>query len=74
MLLIRRGAVLVFALGFWLFVPSCASVAGNADPSGGSNAVVVRVVDGDTVDIRHDDRGRLRIRILGINAPETKIS
>lgn len=30
---------------------------------------MVRVVDGDTVDIRHDDRGRLRIRILGINAP-----
>ena len=32
---------------------------------------MVRVVDGDTVDIRHDDRGRLRIRILGINSPET---
>ncbi|WP_081281588.1 thermonuclease family protein [Mycolicibacterium conceptionense] len=71
MVLIRRIVVLVFALGCCLLVPSCAPIVGNADPTGESNAAVVRVVDGDTVDIRHDDRGRLRIRILGINAPET---
>jgi micrococcal nuclease len=35
-------------------------------------AVVVRVVDGDTIDIRDDVRGRLRIRVLGIDTPETK--
>ncbi|WP_396932603.1 thermonuclease family protein [Mycolicibacterium sp.] len=71
MVLIRHAAVLVFALGCCPLVPSCAPILGNADPTGDSNAAVVRVVDGDTVDIRHDDRGRLRIRILGINAPET---
>lgn len=37
-----------------------------------STAVVLKVVDGDTVDIRDDNRGRLRIRVLGIDTPETK--
>jgi micrococcal nuclease len=35
-------------------------------------AQVLRVVDGDTVDVRDDVRGRLRIRVLGIDTPETK--
>jgi micrococcal nuclease len=29
-------------------------------------------VDGDTIDIRDDVRGRLRVRVLGIDTPETK--
>jgi micrococcal nuclease len=37
-----------------------------------TTAVVLKVVDGDTVDIRDDVRGRLRIRVLGIDTPETK--
>lgn len=37
-----------------------------------TTAVVLRVVDGDTVDVRDDVRGRLRIRLLGIDSPETK--
>jgi micrococcal nuclease len=47
------------------------SFVGGAEPAGATNAVIVRVIDGDTADLRQDDRGRLRIRILGINAPET---
>jgi micrococcal nuclease len=35
-----------------------------AEPSG-SNASVVKIVDGDTIDVRSDDRGRLRIRVIG---------
>lgn len=35
-------------------------------------ATVLKVVDGDTIDIRDDVRGRLRIRVLGIDTPETK--
>jgi len=35
-------------------------------------ATVLKVVDGDTIDIRNDDRGRLRVRLLGIDTPETK--
>ena len=42
-----------------------------ADPIG-TTATVLKVVDGDTIDIRDDDRGRLRVRILGIDTPETK--
>ena len=37
-----------------------------------ATATVLRVVDGDTIDIRDDVRGRLRIRVLGIDTPETK--
>jgi micrococcal nuclease len=37
-----------------------------------TTAVVLKVVDGDTIDIRDDIRGRLRIRVLGIDTPETK--
>lgn len=37
-----------------------------------TTAQVLRVVDGDTIDIRDDVRGRLRVRLLGIDTPETK--
>jgi micrococcal nuclease len=37
-----------------------------------ATATVLKVVDGDTIDIRDDIRGRLRIRVLGIDTPETK--
>ena len=35
-----------------------------------ATATVLRAGDGDTVDIRDDQRGRLRIRLLGVDAPE----
>lgn len=38
-----------------------------ADPVA-TTAVVLKVVDGDTIDIVDDNRGRLRIRVLGIDA------
>ncbi|GLP81027.1 hypothetical protein TUM20984_24470 [Mycobacterium antarcticum] len=37
-----------------------------------TTAAVLRIVDGDTVDVVEDTRGRLRIRVLGIDTPETK--
>src|SRR4051795_6310575 len=46
-------------------------VAATAEPVD-TTAVVLRVVDGDTIDIRDDVRGRLRVRLLGIDTPETK--
>jgi micrococcal nuclease len=39
-----------------------------------TTATVLKVVDGDTIDIRDDVRGRLRVRLLGIDTPETKKS
>ena len=42
-----------------------------ADPIA-ATATVLKVVDGNTIDIRDDVRGRLRVRLLGIDTPETK--
>src|SRR5258705_13814650 len=48
-----------------------ASSVAHADPVA-TTATVLKVVDGDTVDIVDGVRGRLRIRLLGIDTPETK--
>ncbi|MBS1692472.1 MAG: thermonuclease family protein [Actinobacteria bacterium] len=47
---------------------ACAAPAASAD----ATATVLRVVDGDTIDVVDDARGRLRVRVLGIDTPETK--
>ena len=55
-------------------VPACSVIASSvahADPVA-TTATVLEVVDGDTVDIVDDVRGRLRVRLLGIDTPETK--
>jgi micrococcal nuclease len=54
--------------------PACSVIASSvahADPVA-TTATVLKVVDGDTVDIVDDVRGRLRVRLLGIDTPETK--
>ncbi|GJF09623.1 hypothetical protein NGTWS0302_24230 [Mycolicibacterium cyprinidarum] len=51
--------------------PLVAPITATADPVD-TTAVVLKVVDGDTIDIQDDNRGRLRIRVLGIDTPETK--
>lgn len=42
-----------------------------AAPITSSAATVVRVVDGDTVDLLDTNRGRIRLRLSGIDAPES---
>jgi micrococcal nuclease len=37
-----------------------------ADDTVTTTALVLKVVDGDTIDIRDDNWGRLRVRLLGI--------
>ena len=62
----------------WLVVLAAACAQGSdpaaptttANPTD-TNAVVVRVIDGDTVDLRFGDR-RERVRLIGIDTPETK--
>jgi endonuclease YncB( thermonuclease family) len=49
------------------FLPPTAA----ADPVS-ATALVLDVVDGDTIDVRDEDRGHLRVRVLGIDTPETK--
>ena len=62
----------------WLVVLAAACAQGS-DPAAptttpkpsDTNAVVVRVIDGDTVDLRFGNR-RERVRLIGIDTPETK--
>ena len=63
----RRVLTAVVLAAAVLFSP----VPATADPVT-VTATVLKVVDGDTIDIRDDVRGRLRVRILGIDTPETK--
>lgn len=61
----RAVAALMLALSLFVASPALADQVT-------ATAVVLKVVDGDTIDVRDDNRGRLRIRVLGINTPETK--
>ncbi|MDX1887336.1 thermonuclease family protein [Mycolicibacterium sp. 120270] len=66
-LTVIRAAVVTVGL---VTVPAAVAAPASADPVA-TTAVVLKVVDGDTVDIRDDVRGRLRVRVLGIDTPET---
>lgn len=48
-----------------------ACTASQAAPITSSAATVVKVVDGDTVDLLDTNRGRIRLRLSGIDAPES---
>lgn len=65
-----RAPTLVAALGgsILLFVAGCGGAG--AGPSGPDRAVVVDVVDGDTVELDFGRR-RERVRLLGVDAPES---
>jgi micrococcal nuclease len=64
------GAALAAAVAAPLLVSSLTVLAQPVD----TTAVVLRVVDGDTVAIRDDVRGRVRVRLLGIDTPEINVS
>lgn len=57
------------ALAIILAVASASSIA-FAAPATAQQAVVVRVIDGDTVDVRIKER-RVRVRLLNIDTPES---
>jgi micrococcal nuclease len=73
----RRATVLsiVVALGVVLELgaTACGGSGSSDPPPSGSSAgdVVVRVVDGDTVVVRVDGRDE-RVRLIGVDTPETK--
>lgn len=54
-----------------IMTPTLSSASAWAQPDD-TTAIVLKVADGDTIDIRDDNRGRLRVRVLGIDTPETK--
>ena len=59
---------LAATLGLGLLLPGCTDL-GTPAASSSWSGTVVRVVDGDTVDAL-TDTGKVRIRLLGIDAPE----
>jgi micrococcal nuclease len=61
----------VCAVAMVVIAVSASPPTATADPAP-VTATVLKVVDGDTIDIRDDVRGRLRVRVLGIDTPETK--
>jgi micrococcal nuclease len=63
----RAGSTAMAALAAaMLGSTSTACSASHADPDTTTTATVLPIVDGDTVDVVDDTRGRLRIRVLGI--------
>lgn len=69
MRVLRRLTAAVLAAGLLVLTAPTGTL--RAEPVA-ATAVVLKVVDGDTIDVRDDVRGRLRIRVLGIDTPETK--
>jgi micrococcal nuclease len=68
---LTRAVLAVLAVAQLSACSTLATPGARAD-SVATTATVLKVVDGDTVDIVDDVRGRLRIRLLGIDTPETK--
>ncbi|SLI00770.1 micrococcal nuclease-like nuclease [Mycobacteroides abscessus subsp. abscessus] len=63
----RQVAALVIGSAAAMFAPGCQP--SHADPVA-TNATVLRVADGDTVTVASDLRGRLKVRIIGLDTPE----
>ena len=59
-----------FLIGLLSVVVAGCALASGGSSSSSSSATVVRVLDGDTVDVRVDGR-RERVRLFGVDAPES---
>jgi micrococcal nuclease len=64
------AALAAAASSITLNASACSPSPSHADTDIATTATVLRVVDGDTVDVVDDTRGRLRIRIIGLDSPE----
>lgn len=71
---IRRGLGAAVVLAAFAVTGCVAEPTAHATPppAPAATATVVKVVDGDTIDVRDDNRGRLRVRIIGLDTPETR--
>jgi micrococcal nuclease len=68
---VPRVSISMAVLASQLMLAVSACSFSHAEPNA-TTATVLRIVDGDTVDVVDDARGRLRIRVLGIDTPEVK--
>lgn len=64
-------ALAVVGAGVWGTVTVRELIAPVTDSAASTSGQVVRVVDGDTADVRLDSGENVRVRILGIDTPET---
>ncbi|REK78309.1 nuclease [Rhodococcus erythropolis] len=64
-------ALAVVGAGVWGTVTVRELIAPVTDSAASTSGQVVRVVDGDTADVRLDSGEDVRVRILGIDTPET---
>lgn len=68
----RRPVLLLLILA----LPACSLTVGlgpdpaPSAPAGGDEAVVTRVIDGDTIDVRLANGQQARVRYIGVNTPE----
>lgn len=77
MRLIRLLAVTVLLLAGLQFVSRSVSLADDVIPEDAVQVELIRVIDGDTIDVDFDlgpDVDRDRIRLIGIDTPETNYS
>lgn len=71
LLIVRRVVPSIAAF----VVLSCTACGDAVDLPAGANAIVERVIDGDTIDARFVVNGRAvdeRVRFIGVDTPETK--
>lgn len=66
---------LVLLLTLILLTPACTLTVGfdpvpTSAPAAGEEAVVTRVIDGDTIDVRLSDGQIARVRYIGVDTPE----
>ncbi|MHB1139826.1 MAG: thermonuclease family protein, partial [Microthrixaceae bacterium] len=66
-----RSAVAALLLGAALVAAACTGTIGSADDAVEANAEVVRIVDGDTVLVALGDGAEERVRLIGIDTPES---
>jgi micrococcal nuclease len=68
----RSWRVIGAALALSTLASSCSAelTAATAHADADITATVLRVIDGDTIDLADDRRGRLRVRVLGMDTPE----
>ncbi len=63
--------VVVLGLAVALALVGCTGSIGSADAAVQANAEVVRIVDGDTLVVLADDGAEERVRLIGIDTPES---
>jgi endonuclease YncB( thermonuclease family) len=66
------GALVACLLAFVFVLISASPLAAGSDPAARVRATVVKVIDGDTIRVRLDSGAIDKVRLIGMDTPETK--